>query len=72
MVTWDITRYEQLPDDAWQLDAIANDQDANAKRHGGPSDANELRPTDRPPLFRRRRDVSRARRVRIGRGDRRE
>ena len=38
MVTWDIDRYEELQDDAWELDAWANAQDANAKRRGDRSD----------------------------------
>jgi hypothetical protein len=34
VVTWDIDRYEQLQDDAWELDAWANKQDVSAKRRG--------------------------------------
>ena len=35
MPTWDIDRYEQLQDDAWELDAWADEQDAIGKRGGG-------------------------------------
>jgi len=38
VITWDIDRYEQLQDDAWELDAWANKQDTNAKRRGDRSD----------------------------------
>jgi hypothetical protein len=36
--TWNIDRYEQLQDDAWELDAWANEQDAIGKRSGGCSE----------------------------------
>jgi hypothetical protein len=35
---WDVDRYEQLQDHAWELDAWANEQDRNAKRHGRASE----------------------------------
>jgi hypothetical protein len=38
VIIWDIDHYEQLQDDAWELDAWANEQDTNAKRHGGHSE----------------------------------
>ena len=38
MRAWDIDRYQQLQDRAWELDAWANEQDTNAKRHGRASE----------------------------------
>jgi hypothetical protein len=35
VVTWDIDRYEQLQDTAWELEAWAREQDTYAKRNGG-------------------------------------
>jgi hypothetical protein len=37
--TWDIDRYEQLQDSAWELDAWASEQETNAKRHGRRSES---------------------------------
>jgi hypothetical protein len=45
MLTWDIDRYEQLQDAAWELDARATVQDASAKRHGGTSSGDADRAT---------------------------
>jgi hypothetical protein len=45
MLNWDIDRYEQLQDTAWGLDAWANEQDTNAKRHGGHSNGDVSRAT---------------------------
>jgi hypothetical protein len=32
VVTWDIDRFEQLQDAAWELDARGDEQDARVKR----------------------------------------
>jgi hypothetical protein len=39
MSTWDIDRYRELQDRAWELDAWANEQDTNAKRSGRRSES---------------------------------
>lgn len=41
--TWDIDRYEQLQDSAWELDAWASEQDGNAKRQGRRSEGSANR-----------------------------
>ena len=39
MRAWDIDRYLQLQDEEWELDAWANEQDANAKSYGSRSES---------------------------------
>ena len=39
MSAWDIDRYVELQDRAWELDSWANEQDTNAKRSGRRSES---------------------------------
>jgi hypothetical protein len=51
MPTWDIDRYEQLQDTAWELDARADEQDTIAKRSDRRSNGDADRATARAHRF---------------------
>ncbi len=48
MLRWDIDRYTELQDAAWELDSLAAEQDRSAKQTGSSSDgdANRTRARD--------------------------